>query len=81
LRGHSSGSSVGVVLHRLQTAWRNWRERRRQYQTERALYKLAGSPGVREAWRSSLRIKDDSGELTDLGGGDIRDGGVNPPGT
>lgn len=32
------------MLQRIQAVWRNWRESRRQYQLERALYKAGGNP-------------------------------------
>jgi hypothetical protein len=34
--------SVDSVLERLRNQWRKWRENRRQYQLERALYKAGG---------------------------------------
>jgi hypothetical protein len=30
------------MLARLRTAWRDWRERRRQYAIDRAMYKMGG---------------------------------------
>jgi hypothetical protein len=32
------------VIEKLRTSWRSYREKRRQYQIERALYKAGGNP-------------------------------------
>jgi hypothetical protein len=80
LCGHSSRSSVSVVLHRLQTTWRNWRERRHQYQVERALYKAGGHGDARHGGFEG-GANHDPGDLSDLHGGGVSGGaGVNPGG-
>ena len=58
------------MLHWLQTAWRHWRDRTRKGQIERALYQPDGGTDlyVPDSGKG-LRIKDDSGDLTGLGGG------------
>jgi hypothetical protein len=35
-------SNVNVMLQQLHAKWRSWRESRRQYKIERALYKAGG---------------------------------------
>ena len=41
------------MLQRIQAIWRNWRESRRQYQIERALYKAGGNPTGVDAGRTA----------------------------
>jgi len=46
------------VIEKLRTSWRSYREKRRQYQIERALYKAGGNPtgptGIAEHASDSL---------------------------
>ena len=46
-QSHLVGRSVDSVLEGLRNQWRKWRESRRQYQLDRALYKAGGGQSPR----------------------------------
>ena len=54
------------MLRRLQTMWRDWRERGLQYRIERALYKAGGGRDVRHGGTQGGAVKrsDDLGDIT-----------------
>ena len=58
------GSIVGGVIEKLRTSWRSYREKRRQNQIERALYK-SGGRGPR--YRDGKPVKSD--DLSNIHGG------------
>lgn len=45
---HAWLAYLNGMLERLQAIWRSWRERRRQYQLDRALYKAGGHGSARD---------------------------------
>jgi len=67
LCGQPLGSNVGVVLHRLQTMWRAWRERRRRYQADRTLVKAGKNQDIPvdlgDSGRRAFKQPDDLGRL------------------
>jgi hypothetical protein len=46
------------VIEKLRTSWRSYREKRREYQLERALYKAGGHRGARHGGFDSGVMKE-----------------------
>ena len=52
------------MIDKLRTSWRSYREKRRQYQIERALFKSRASGGFRNRDGTAVKSLDDLSDIT-----------------